>query len=87
MSLEDYDNLNEITENYDKGHPNKLYYLATLIYEYIEKKKGNKSTHNNNTNTSKLNGKFIESNYEPDTMELCETMEHTLDNIMNKENI
>ena len=82
ISLDDYD-INKIVENPDdRSHPNKLYYLASLIYEYV-------TTRNNKSSIStqsKLESDF-ENNYEPETMNLCKTMEHTLDNIMNKEQL
>jgi hypothetical protein len=90
ISLDEYD-INRIVENSDdRSHSNKLYYLASLIYEYVTNKGQNiKYEKQNNINKSvqsKLQTEF-ENNYEPETMNLCKTMEHTLDNIMNKEQL
>ena len=89
ISFDGYD-IDKIVENSDdRSHSNKLYYLASLIYEYVTNKKNIKDFQNSNTQNSKefqLQSDFDE-NYEPDTINLCKTMEHTLDNIMNKEKI
>ena len=92
ITLDEYD-MSQIVENPDdKTHSSKLYYMATLIYEYITNKKNAASNpkHKKNT-TTKIEqisaDEFIETNYEPDTMNLCKTMEHTLDNILNNETI
>ena len=90
ISLDEYD-INKIVENSDdRSHPNKLYYLASLIYEYVTNKGQNKKYEKqesiNKSVQSKLQTEF-ENNYEPETMNLCKTMEHTLDNIMNKEQL
>jgi hypothetical protein len=93
ISLDKYDIDDIIENNGDKSHSNKLYYLATLIYEYVSNKKKNTNNIENSNNINDLNTttfqnrEFIESNYEPETINLCKTMEHTLDNIMNKEQI
>ena len=87
ISLDEYD-INKIVENSDdKGHSNKLYYLASLIYEYVTNKNSTLEKTIVKKNEYTLDDKFIETNYEPETMNLCKTMEHTLDNILNKENI
>ena len=89
ISFDGYD-IDKIVENSDdRSHSNKLYYLASLIYEYVTNKKNMKSFENSNIQNSKefqLQSDFDE-NYEPDTINLCKTMEHTLDNIKNKEKI
>lgn len=94
ISFDGYD-IDKIVENSDdRSHSNKLYYLASLIYEYVTNKKNMNNMNNiynmnSNTQNSKefqLQSDFNE-NYEPDTINLCKTMEHTLDNIMNKEKI
>ena len=38
-------------------------------------------------NSKEFHQSDFDNNYEPDTINLCKTMEHTLDNIMNKEQI
>ena len=99
ISLDDYD-INKIVENPDdRSHPNKLYYLASLIYEYVTNKKKNINNMNNKydnmnmdsnskiQNSNDFRQSDFDNNYEPDTINLCKTMEHTLDNIMNKEQI
>ena len=93
ISLDEYD-IDKLVENSDdKSHPNKLYYLASLIYEYVTNKKKHVNTtnteiHSNDLNQNQFNLQSdFENNYEPDTINLCKTMEHTLDNIMNKEQL
>jgi hypothetical protein len=92
ISLDGYD-INKIVENSDdRSHSHKLYYLASLIYEYMTNKKKNinnqtnMNSHIQNSKEFRLQSDF-DNNYEPDTINLCKTMEHTLDNIMNKEQI
>lgn len=91
ISFDGYDIDKIVEDSDDRSHSNKLYYLASLIYEYVTNKKhiNNMNDINSNTQNSKefqLQSEFDE-NYEPDTINLCKTMEHTLDNIMNKEKI
>ena len=40
-----------------------------------------------NLNLKNFHQSDLDNNYEPETINLCKTMEHTLDNIMNKEQI
>ena len=83
ISLDEYD-IDKIVENSDdRSHSNKLYYLASLIYEYVTNRNQDKPR---SSMHSKIEKEF-ENNYEPETMNLCKTMEHTLDNIMNKEQL
>ena len=103
ISLDGYDLDKIVEDSNDRSHPNKLYYLASLIYEYVTNKTKNINNMNDtydNMNIymdSNSNSKFqnskefhqsdLDINYEPETINLCKTMEHTLDNIMNKEQI
>ena len=95
ISLDGYDIDKIVEDPDDRSHSNKLYYLASLIYEYVTNKKinNNNNTGNDNMNAKSQNSKEFhiqsdcDENYEPDTINLCKTMEHTLDNIMNKEQI
>ena len=91
ISLDGYDLDKIVEDSDDRSHPNKLYYLASLIYEYVTNKKKHKENivgnmENIHSNEFQLQSDF-DNNYEPDTINLCKTMEHTLDNIMNKEQI
>ena len=96
ISLDGYDIDKIVEDSDDRSHPNKLYYLASLIYEYVTNKKKNINNMNNkyenmninmNSNSKEFRQSDFDDNYEPDTINLCKTMEHTLDNIMNKEQI
>ena len=95
ISLDEYDIDKIVEDSDDRSHSNKLYYLASLIYEYVTNKKKNMDTVDNinesHSNTQNMKEFHIQSdfdnNYEPDTINLCKTMEHTLDNIMNREQI
>ena len=101
ISLDGYDIDKIVEDSDDRSHPNKLYYLASLIYEYVTNKKKNINNMNNKydnmninmdsnskiQNSKEFRQSDFDENYEPDTINLCKTMEHTLDNIMNKEQI
>ena len=47
ISLDGYDIDKIVEDSDDRSHPNKLYYLASLIYEYVTNKKKNINNMNN----------------------------------------
>jgi hypothetical protein len=87
LSTDSNDEINIFNTN----DPVKINNIITSVYQYLKNKQGKSSLSTLSPQQKKLQNKnnpsteLIAKNYQPNIMKLCETMEHTLDNIMDQE--
>jgi hypothetical protein len=93
-NLNDNDSDNDENQLYQEDkllftEKKKMKNMISKVYEYLKHKNEIKVDALDVLDIGeKLNNKeLLESNYQPNTIELCETMEHTLDNIINREKL